>query len=121
MDTFDKEELLYLRECVRRYPHSFSAGAAEYNAKLREKINNMIGSVDECAAASNGHSITPNGPNGELQCRYCGEPAQPKVFVDSWWQLDGSTGEVSLHHKAIKDLPDWVTNSGTFRVTRGPR
>lgn len=35
-----------------------------------------VSEPDECAAnGATGHSFGPHGPNGEIQCRWCGEPA----------------------------------------------
>lgn len=55
------------------------AKKSESQARLLET---MKASPDECAANGEGCSYGPHGPNGETQCRYCGEQQPLKPYVD---------------------------------------
>lgn len=41
----------------------------------------MTDRYDECAARSEGCDFTPNGPNGEMQCQYCGRPQESQTLT----------------------------------------
>lgn len=142
MDTFDKQELIYLRACVQRDPRGLAS-----TAEMLKKLDDMIAESDK--PWGRGYMLTGLTVN-QVVTRFCEQGDAVEVlqavcnsmkvtirgtelvdvlsvekakvcanqYVDSWWQRNETTGEVEFCHVANRELPDWVTRSKTFKVVR---
>lgn len=74
-DDDDKGEEIAPGVYVRDVSDEEAAATMDMSVdELRARLENAARSVDECCATGEGHHMGAHGPNGEMQCKYCGAP-----------------------------------------------